>query len=340
MAAGPAGYPAPARSQSATVPPRRARRCLLLGSVLLATGLAACTPSGAPVPGGIEAPRPARDVAPPEPDVLPPGEATLAARDYYARVEENYLGQDLLREDGGGRDTPFTSRDLAENFIHVAFYDEFTETAGRLVPARVENRLHRWQEPVRVSVEFGASVPSDQRAQDRAAIAGYVARLSTLTGLSMRMTGWRPNHTVMILNSDERAAAAARIAAIAPATGAAAVRSVTAMAPETYCTVFAFTDGSRATYIKALTVIRGELPDRLRLACIHEELAQSLGLVNDHPRARPSIFNDNEEFALLTRQDELMLKMLYDPRLRPGMTLAEARPVVEAMAAELMDGES
>ena len=67
-----------------------------------------------------------------------------------------------------------------------------------------------------------------------------------------------------------------------------------------------------------------------------EELAQSLGLVNDWPRARPSIFNDNEEFALLTRQDELMLKMLYDARLRPGMSEAEARPIVEQIAAELM----
>ncbi len=35
-----------------------------------------------------------------------------------------------------------------------------------------------------------------------------------------------------------------------------------------------------------------------------------------------------------------MLKMLYDPRLKPGMTLAEARPVVETIAAELMGGES
>ena len=50
-------------------------------------------------------------------------------------------------------------------------------------------------------------------------------------------------------------------------------------------------------------------------------------------RARgPSIFNDDEEFALLTQQDELMLRMLYDPRLRPGMTETEARPIVETLA--------
>jgi len=303
---------------------------------LLLAALAGCEP----VTLAPSAPAPPRDVAPPEPAVTAPSAATEVARAYYARVEANYLAQDLLRTDGGGADTPFTARDLAENFIRIAFYDEFSERGGRLVAASSENRLHRWEEPVRVTVEFGASVPATQRAADRASVAGYVARLSALTGLPMRMTGWRANHTVLILNSDERAAAATRIAALAPATGEAAVRSVVEMPAETYCTVFAFTAGKSATYSRAVTVIRGELPERLRLACIHEELAQSLGLVNDWPRARPSIFNDNEEFALLTRQDELMLKMLYDPRLRPGMTLAEARPIVEAMAAEFVPGES
>ena len=46
-----------------------------------------------------------------------------------------------------------------------------------------------------------------------------------------------------------------------------------------------------------------------------------MGLANDSPDARPSVFNDDEEFAFLTRHDELLLKMLYDPRLRPGMVL-------------------
>lgn len=311
-------------------------RLFLLPALL--AGLAACDTTTGFGPGPV--PQGPRDVPPPEPVIAEPSAATRAARDYYAKVEANYLSQDLLRADGGGPDTPLDARDLAENFIRIAFFDEFAERDGQLVPEAAENRLHRWVEPIRLEVEFGASVPADQRARDRAEIAAYVARLSRLTGLPMRMSGWRPNHSVLILNSDERQTAAARIAALAPATGAAAIRSVTAMAPETYCTVFAFTPGRTATYTRAITVIRGELPERLRLSCIHEELAQSLGLVADHPRARPSIFNDNEEFALLTRQDEMMLKMLYDPRLRPGMTLAEARPVVEAMAAELMGGAS
>jgi len=64
-----------------------------------------------------------------------------------------------------------------------------------------------------------------------------------------------------------------------------------------------------------------------------------MGLSNDSPDARPSIFNDDEEFALLTRHDELLLQILYDRRLRPGMTEAEAAPIVRRIAGELL-GES
>ena len=78
----------------------------------------------------------------------------------------------------------------------------------------------------------------------------------------------------------------------------------------------------------------------MRLSCLHEEIAQGLGLANDSPRARPSIFNDNEEFALLTPQDELMLRMLYDPRLTPGMTEGQARPIAAALATQFLGGES
>ena len=80
--------------------------------------------------------------------------------------------------------------------------------------------------------------------------------------------------------------------------------------------------------------------DLLRLSCLHEEIAQGLGLPNDSPRARPSIFNDDEEFALLTGMDEDMLRILYNPALRPGMSEDEARPIIRDLATQLVGGES
>ena len=85
----------------------------------------------------------------------------------------------------------------------------------------------------------------------------------------------------------------------------------------------------------AVAVIRAELPPLLRLACIHEELAQGLGLANDSQTARPSIFNDDDEFGLLTGMDEKLLRMLYDIRLKPGQDADSAMPTVNDLARSL-----
>jgi hypothetical protein len=102
------------------------------------------------------------------------------------------------------------------------------------------------------------------------------------------------------------------------------------------CIVIAFSEGGSASYAKAVAVIRAEHPTLLTTSCIHEELSQGLGLANDSPQARPSIFNDDEEFGLLTRHDELLLKMLYDKRFKTGMSAAEAAPIARVIAKELL----
>ena len=69
-------------------------------------------------------------------------------------------------------------------------------------------------------------------------------------------------------------------------------------------------------------------------------MAQGLGLANDSLAARPSIFNDDEEFALLTPHDELLLRILYDPRMRPGMTPSTATEQTEIIVRELLSESS
>jgi hypothetical protein len=118
------------------------------------------------------------------------------------------------------------------------------------------------------------------------------------------------------------------------------IASITAMNRDTFCQVLTQSDPATSTYVAAVAVIPSEHPDLLRLSCIHEELAQALGLPNDSNAARPSIFNDDEEFALLTTQDEAMLRILYNPTLRPGMTEAEARPHIQSLSLRLLNGES
>ena len=86
----------------------------------------------------------------------------------------------------------------------------------------------------------------------------------------------------------------------------------------------------------ALVIIRSELPVIMRRACFHEEIAQSLGLTNDSHLARPSVFNDDDEFATLTKFDEILLKILYDKRLHSGISKDKATQIVKNAADELL----
>ena len=74
----------------------------------------------------------------------------------------------------------------------------------------------------------------------------------------------------------------------------------------------------------------------MRQSCIEEELAQGMGLSNDSRDARPSIFNDDEEFGVLTRHDELLLRMLYSDSLRCGMSAGAVDDYVETLAAAVL----
>jgi len=308
----------------------RTWKMLVVGATALA--LAGCDMPG---PGGVP-PVPAAAVPAP---VAQPTPKSAAAMAYYARVQQTLLTQGLLRTDGGGN-IPFTDRMLAENFLRIALFDEYRRSAQGFVREETESRLRRWEVPVRFGVRFGASVPPDRRATDRARIASYVARLAKVTGHPMSLDDANPNFVIHIVSEDEREALSPQIRAVMPNLSAAEVAGVTNMPRSTYCLVYALSEGSSGSYTRALAVVRSEHPDLLRLSCLHEELAQGLGLPNDSPRARPSIFNDDEEFALLTDHDELLLRMLYSRELRPGMTLAQARPIVFSLARRLMGGDS
>ncbi len=316
---------------------RRASRLPLMLAALLA--LPACNLLTTPLP-----PRPAPRPAPPprpEPHVMPQSPESRALSAYYQRVEEGLLARGLLRQGGGGPDTPFSAEDLARNFIRIAFFDEFVVEGGRVIQREAPSRLKRWEGPVHMRVIFGPSIPLAQRRRDRAEIKAYAARLAALTGLPIRLVRSGGNFHVLFLNEDERRRAAPLIRSLMPGIDASTLASMLDMSRDTRCQVYAFTEGGGGwRYRAAIAIIRGEHPDLLRTACIHEEIAQGLGLANDSPRARPSIFNDDEEFGRLTTMDELMLKILYDKRLTPGMTAEEARPIVRRIAAELLGGSS
>lgn len=67
--------------------------------------------------------------------------------------------------------------------------------------------------------------------------------------------------------------------------------------------------------------------------CLHEELAQAIGPLNDLYRLSDSIFNDDNFHNVLTGFDMLMLRAYYAPEMRSGMTRQEAAAVVPKLLA-------
>lgn len=270
-----------------------------------------------------------------EPQLRPTSQASAELRSYLVQVQSAQLGQGLLRQDGGGTDTPFTADMLARNFEQVVFFNEY---ASALQGRGGESPLRRWTGPVRMGMIFGTSVPLSQRNTDSATIRSYARRLGQITGHPVMSFG-APNFIVIVASEDDRGEALDAAADRVPGISRDSLNALRNLSRDTYCAVAAYAAGSDAnTYTAAVAIIRAENPSLLRLSCIHEELAQGLGLANDSRNARPSIFNDDDEFALLTKHDELLLKMLYDPRLKAGMSAAEAAPITRIIARELTTG--
>ncbi|WP_377507426.1 DUF2927 domain-containing protein [Octadecabacter sp. R77987] len=268
-------------------------------------------------------------------------EDSAALRIHYQRLQNDLLAQGLMRTDGGGPDTPFTDTMLARNFVRIALFDEYVADAGGFRAQPTISNLRRWDRPIRMNIAFGDSIPEDQRVTDTNSVRGYANRLARLTGLTITQSRDNANFHVLVLNENDRRGYETQLRALVPDIDASTMRAIIDLPRDTLCLVVAFSEANNASYSRAVALIRGEHPDLMRLACVHEEIAQGLGLANDSPQARPSIFNDDEEFGLLTTHDEMLLKMLYDPRLQNGMTAAEAAPIARVIARELLaDGAS
>ncbi|MEM6587158.1 MAG: DUF2927 domain-containing protein [Pseudomonadota bacterium] len=277
------------------------------------------------------------DPRPPVADTGPlePSAESEALTRYYTRLQSNLQAQDLLRADGGGVDTPYSNTDIAKNFERIAFYDEFAVGQGLTPGSGQPSRMIKWKEPVRMSVEFGRQALPEQRENDPDMIDSYVKRLTRITGHPITLTDRNPNFHVIIAGEDDKDDTIARFLEIEPNMNQASVNIIRNLNRKTACFVFTFAKTADDSVIhKGIALIRAELPDLMRRACVHEELAQGLGLRNDSATARPSIFNDDEEFALLTSHDEALLRLLYHPSLKPGMSLNQARPLIK----RILDG--
>lgn len=252
--------------------------------------------------------------------------------EYFDDLQLKLRATGKLRTVAVAEDAPYGAGDLAQNFERVALHMESDVTVPGSENNWVARPLRRWVRPIRYGV-FGSAATE----QDRAEIGKLMDRISSLTGLEIAETDTDVNFFVLITTPDERDEFAVQIAEINASV--AETFDVWRRSPTLICFgSILLTRENRGQIVGAIVSIGSETRNLMRQACIHEEIAQSMGLTNDHPEVRPSIFNDDEEFALLTEHDEKLMRILYDPRLSPGMSTAEAMPIVRGIAREMVPG--
>ncbi|WP_170317554.1 DUF2927 domain-containing protein [Paroceanicella profunda] len=261
----------------------------------------------------------------------------------YREMGNLLVSVNAMRTDYDPEDAPVTRDMLVRDFETVALHYEQgvdadgNQTTGAPIP------LERWNGFARVVLNFDDDADPAEVEETIRWTRNLTRRLTELTGLPITLSRRpavsvrRGDILVLFVNADSRRMLADLIdgssddtrGASRPGGLAADIRDTP---PEEICFFFPLADPDTHELDMVLMIMKSETHGLMRLACIHEEITQAMGLYNDDDDVRPSIFNDDEEFALLTRHDELLLRMLYDPALRPGMTAQEIRPLLPAVA--------
>ena len=205
---------------------------------------------------------------------------------------------------------------IARDFLDLAFQLE----NGQRLPT-----FSRFEEPIRVAVR-GAPPPTLRRDLDR-----LLQRFQREAGLDIARAkaGQRANIVV-------EAVTRAQIQRVAPSAACFVRPNVSSWED------YRARRNDRDTFWTFLTerkqmaifLPRDVAPQEVR-DCLHEEIAQALGPVNDIYRLTDSIFNDDNFHNVLTGYDMLILKTHYDDALKTGMSEAQVAARLPGILARL-----
>lgn len=206
----------------------------------------------------------------------------------------------------GGAATADESPDfdrLVRQFEVVAFGSEF----GGL---HREGRIVKWAGPIRVRIRgFDADRYRDE-------VRDHLRDLERLTGLEIRLITWSSGMVPPDIDVNFVSA-----------------RGMHPQDPLAPCLTRA---ADTHFILRRAEIFIAPEETVLRRHCIVEELTQAMGLLRDSTLIARSIFNDDYHEPEMTAWDALMVRVLYDPAIRPGMTAGEAMPIARAIiAAEL-----
>lgn len=209
-----------------------------------------------------------------------------------------------------------SNADIARDFLDLHFQLE----SGRALP-----RLTRFEGPIGVRVIGKAPA---QLSRDLGQLLG---RLRGEAGLDIRQVGPEVPAQITV-----EAISGAEIRRALPMAACFVVPNVSSLADyrrkrRSQRLNWAALDTRRTV---AIFLPGDSTPQEMR-DCLHEELAQALGPLNDLYRLPDSVFNDDNVHTVLTGFDMLILRATYDGALRSGMGRAEVAARLPAILARL-----
>ena len=210
----------------------------------------------------------------------------------------------------------FTDSDIIDGFLKIAFGAEY-HLAGRV------DRIRKYQTPVRV---FADGNRTDRKAQLTKIVADIAKRVRHL---DIAMAGTNDDANVLVKLVRDRDLGRT----IVQFYGSERAREIRGSLDPQCLSGFRKNEKFEIEHSDViLTVDNG---DFIFLDCAYEELLQSLGPINDTASVPWTMFNDNVSLGFFGIYDQYILNLLYDPRIKAGMTVAEAKEVLPAVLADV-----
>jgi Protein of unknown function (DUF2927) len=208
----------------------------------------------------------------------------------------------------------FTDAEIIDGFFKVTFGAEFHVAGG-------VDRIRKYDGPVRVFVDNRAT--PDRTPQVATAIADIRNRIRNL---DIARTERRDDANMIVSLVNDRDLARM----IRTTYGIDRARRIQRTLEPQCLSGFRKDESSRI--LRSDVIITADVGDFVFYDCVYEELLQALGPINDDTTVPWTMFNDDVQMGFFDLYDQYLLNVLYDTRIRPGMTRAE----VQALLAEVL----
>ena len=210
----------------------------------------------------------------------------------------------------------FTDSEIVEGFLKIAFGAEY-HLAGRV------DRIRKYDGPVRV---YADGTRADRKAQ----LAKIVADIATrVQHLDIAMAGTIEDANVQVKLVRDRDLQRT-ITTFYGSERAKEIRS--SLDPQ--C-LSGFRKNEKFEIEHSDVILTVDNGDFVFFDCAYEELLQSLGPINDTASVPWTMFNDNVSMGYFDVYDQYLLNLLYDPRIKAGMSVQEVQAALPDVLADV-----